>query len=189
MFSSVIRFSRPIPLNCRQFWQYVYAAFNRVDVDRKRFVSADRLCAEWILKNGGTVTFANRPDKIINDYNFLPKDCNQLSLKSINATNTAVMSLGFEHLYGCKEIEKIVLDNCTYMENEALAKLCSVKDSLRYLQITACPNVENSGLLTLGCLHRLRMVALADLPYVDNLTGVINRLQTKLPDCDFFIKV
>lgn len=189
MFSYSGRLSSPIQSNCRQFWQYVYVAFNRVDVDRKRFVSADRLCAEWILKNGGTVTFANRPDKVIDNYNFLPKDCNRLSLKSIDATNTAIMAIGFEHLYGCKEIEKIVLDNCQYMENEALTKLCSVKDSLRYLQITGCPNVESSGLLALGCLHRLRMLALADMPYVDNLTAIINRLQQKLPDCEFFIKI
>lgn len=41
----------------RPFFAYFRIAFNTVDKDRLATVGPDRLCAEWLLKNGGAVTF------------------------------------------------------------------------------------------------------------------------------------
>lgn len=93
------------------------------------------------------------------------------------------MAIGFEHLKGCTAIERIILDRCTHMENEALEHLKLVKDSLTDLQVTNCLNMEDSGLLHIGGLTGLRKLTLHGFRYVKDLDGVVKELQRCLPNC------
>ena len=58
-----------------------------------------RAAAEWILRNGGSVTFAGF-EKPIQDYNILPMGpkTNNYYLEVINARNISLTDNGLEHL-------------------------------------------------------------------------------------------
>jgi ATP synthase, H+ transporting, mitochondrial F0 complex, subunit s len=56
------------------FWGWVNMMFNRVDRSRLQKVGAERLCTEWLLKNGAAVRFTSNPSLIHADYNSLPSD-------------------------------------------------------------------------------------------------------------------
>lgn len=104
-------------------------------------------------------------------------------LQSIDGTDSSIMSLGFEHLKNCKFIDKIILNRCAHMENDALEQLAYVRKSLNVLQVTDCGNVEDNGLLAIKNLTNLKLLILYDFIYVTNLTNIINELQKSLPNC------
>jgi hypothetical protein len=77
----VRRISKSMPLVTSQnmskgnFWGWVNMIFNRVDRSRLKKVGAERLCTEWLLKNGAAVRFTTtQPGQIHTDYNSLPSD-------------------------------------------------------------------------------------------------------------------
>lgn len=176
----------------RSFWWFVYNAFNSVDKERLAEVGPDRICAEWILRNGGSISLnANHYQKsppIIASYNALPHEYTRFHVNGIFANDIAIMNIGFEHLLGCEKIQKIILNGCQYLEDDALAKLLYVKDSLEFLQITSCHNIENTGLLTLKCLSKLKTLIVSDVPNVQNVNEVEKRLQSYLPNCQLQFK-
>lgn len=122
--------------------------------------------------------------RTLKDYNALPPtDLESPKVQIFDGTNSSIMEIGFEHLNGCTAIEKMILHRCQHMENEALAKISLIKDSLIELNITECFNVEDSGLLTLKELHRLQKLTIYGFRYVKDLDGVVSELKKSLPNC------
>ena len=71
---------------------------SRVDPSRVASVGADRAAAEWILRLGGKVRFADF-DHWSSDYNRLPSGGrSSLKVSVIDASGLAVTSNGLEHL-------------------------------------------------------------------------------------------
>lgn len=105
-------------------------------------------------------------------------------MRLVDATDSSIMALGFEHFKGCRAIEHIILNRCKHMENDALEQLAYVKNSLKELQVTDCPNVEESGLLSLKQLNHLEKLTIYGMTYVKDLNAVINQLSTDLPGCE-----
>lgn len=94
------------------------------------------------------------------------------------------MALGFEHFKGCKAIERIILNRCKHMENEALEQLVYVKKSLKELQVTDCSNVVESGLLSLKQLNHLQKLTIYGFIYIKDFDAIVNQLKTDLPGCE-----
>lgn len=191
--STCTKLSRPQPpqipprqQQTRTFFAYFRIAFNSVDSHRLAEVGPDRLCAEWLLKNGGTVTFDGR-SRAIADYNSLGSAPGPAAvrpkIRAIDATDASIMAIGFEHLRDCGALQSIRLERCKHLENEALQKLEHVGGSLRQLTIVDCFNVVDSGLLSLGQLHGLERLEVSGVPYVKDLAAVVAELKVKLPNC------
>lgn len=159
-------------------------AFNRVDYDRLKLVGPDRLCAEWVLKNGGAVEFSELSGRKIRNYNILPPEGTKLSVKSIDATNSSIMKIGFEHLIGCKKIDNIILHQCKHLEDNSLHSLLHVADTLQNLQISGCYNLTENDLKSLINLRKLKSLTIFDMNYLKNIDNVIKELKNSLPNCD-----
>lgn len=167
----------------RQLWGWLYSVFNRVDPDRVKEVGPDRACAEWILKSGGRIQWKGFTH-MEKDYNFLPKgDISKYKLESIDATDTAVMSIGFLHLEGLTELKKMILDNCKYLNDDALVYLHFVKDSLNHLQLSSA-DVTDGGIQQLIILKNLKYLQLFNLPEVRNKKATLEMLKQSLPECE-----
>ncbi|XP_066147159.1 ATP synthase subunit s, mitochondrial [Euwallacea fornicatus] len=164
------------------FFHWVNLQFNVVNEDRVRLLGADRTCAEWILRNGGKVKWVHG-EEYVTDYNNLPKEEIPVKLQEIDATGSCIMTNGFEHLKGCKYIDKIILHECHYLENAALKELCYVKDSLMFLQVSKCGNVTEAGLKYLLNLEKLRTLVIFDLPYVEEREKMLDILKKNMKQC------
>lgn len=105
-------------------------------------------------------------------------------LRVIDATDSSIMGLGFEHFRGCKFIERIILRRCKHMENEALQHLAFVENTLKHLEIVDCHNVEDSGLLTLKQLNNLQTLNIHGFFYVKEFDTIVRQLQQDLPNCE-----
>lgn len=175
----------------RYLWQYVCMAFNRVDAHRLKEVGPDRMCAEWVLKNGGAVRFQDQPQILHKDYNTLPPANMKIRISEIDATKATIMSIGFEHLKNCDDIKKIILDNCKYLEDEAVSKLSYVDKSLEELHIDRCRNITQEGLLELvsSVPHLKRLQLGTDMPLLkDSESTVVAELKKHLPQCEITVK-
>lgn len=137
-----------------------------------------------VIKNGGCIKFWDA-EKPIAEYNVLqtPGFPYKLKIQTIDATDSSIMALGFDHLKNCTDIRTIILNRCKHLENEALEKLAYVKDSLNELQITECGNIENSGLLSLKQLQNLQKLTIHSFLYVQDFDGIVKDLQKNLPNC------
>lgn len=171
----------------RHLWQWINLIFNRMDEDRRKRFGPDRTCAEWILRNGGSVKFTGM-DHHISDYNSLPPEGTALNLKEVDATESSIMHQGFEHFVGCKFIEKLILHKCDYLEDPAIERLLPLVQTLKYLQISSCRNITEKGLMGVHALKNLKTLLLYDLPYVTNSDHVVKELKNKLPQCDITFK-
>lgn len=169
----------------RPFWYFVYYAFNRVDTDRLRANGPDRTCAEWILRNGGAVSGWDSPGQLVTDYNWLNAIGRDFRLHSIVARDIGVIAMGFDHLRGCERVQRIVLDGCTHLENEALTQLRHVSGSLRELELRECRYFRDDGLLRLAELKGLRGLTLGGgLVGVADLAEVVKKLRERIPECE-----
>ncbi|XP_017077589.1 ATP synthase subunit s, mitochondrial [Drosophila eugracilis] len=168
----------------RGIWGYVAVAFNQVDAERLAKVGANRLCAEWIVKNGGGVRFVENPTKLWKDYNSLPAENTQFYIKVVDASNSSIMKIGLDHLKGCKNIDTVILHNCKHLENEGLEGLHHISNSLERLQVSGCYNITDSGLADIGGLKNLRQLVIFDMIFVKNMEEVAASLKKQLPNCD-----
>lgn len=136
------------------------------------------------MKNGGAVQFKNQQQSI-NDYNHLQTTNipSTMKLSKVDASNSSIMSLGFEHFKGCNSIEHIILHECQHMEDDAIEKLKYVKNSLNELQVTECHNVEKTGLLSLKQLAHLKKLTIYGFTYIEDLDPIVNQLREDLPKC------
>lgn len=166
------------------FFGFIWHAFNVLDAQRLAIVGPDRLCAEWILKNGGSIRFKTDPENWFTEYNELPEQSTQLTVKEIDASNTGITGLGFEHFRGCHQIDNIILHQCASIENAAINKLEIVAGSLKSLQISYCANVQDTGLSSIKQLINLEKLICFNLPQVKNLENVQKELSSALPNCD-----
>ncbi|KAG5884981.1 hypothetical protein JTB14_000372 [Gonioctena quinquepunctata] len=172
-------FTKPFHSQTRTFFYWVNLQFNALDEERKRTLGADRTCAEWILRNGGTVKWANSA-VTTTDYNELPKEGVVHHLQEVDASNTNIMHNGFEHFKGCEHIRKLVLHKCYYLEDKALAELHYIKNSLLYLQVSSCPNITDGGLLNLNALKNLKDLVIFDLDSVKHMETTVQELKSNL---------
>lgn len=166
----------------RSFFAYFRVSFNTVDADRLQQVGPDRLCAEWLLKNGATVSFVNGSP--VTDYNMLvPANGTRRShLAEVDATDSSIMDIGFEHFRGCTEVRKINLTRCKQIENEALEKLANyLSTTLEDLTIVDCFNINDAGLRHLVGLTALKRLVVSGVPYTKELDLVREELVSKLP--------
>ena len=59
---------------------------------------ADRACAEWVLRNGGSIKWKDSAT-YLTDYNLLPRtDFHNYHVEGIDLTGTDVIDMGFRHL-------------------------------------------------------------------------------------------
>lgn len=71
--------------------------FNKPDPDRIKLLGPDRACAEWVLRNGGRVVWAD--GKKTADYNLLPSEAQGVpKISEIDATDSSISHYGFPHL-------------------------------------------------------------------------------------------
>ncbi|KAL5277929.1 ATP5S family protein [Megaselia abdita] len=168
----------------RNLWAYVAIAFNRVDAERLKLVGPDRLCAEWVLKNGGAIEFSEIAGRFIKDYNVLPPEGNKLTVKSIDASNSSIMRIGLDHLIGCKKIDNVILHQCKHLESGSLSGLLHIQNTLKFLQVSGCDNFSDEDFEVLGNLKVLEKLTIADMKYVKNIESVIQKLRTALPNCN-----
>ena len=161
----------------RNFWQWLNFVFNSVDKDRRKLLGPDRTCAEWLLRNGASVKWTT-DDKFLSDYNALPPEKTQLFIKEVDATESSVSHYGFSHFVGCNFIEKIIFHNCSYLENQALPLLHPLSDSLTFLQITSCANIDEKGLNSLNYLKNLNTLVIGNLPYLNDKEKVLSFLKS-----------
>jgi len=172
----------------RKIWGYVAIAFNQVDADRLAKVGPNRLCAEWIIKNGGGVRLTDNPSKLWKDYNHLPSDSTKIQLKVIDASNASVMKIGLEHFKGCEKIDTVIFHNCKHLENDGLIGLTHIRNSLTTLQISGCYNMTDPDLDIIGELSNLKQLIIFDMTYVQNMDQVAANLKSRLPNCDMQFK-
>lgn len=166
----------------RSLFYWINLQFNALDIDRIKKFGPDRTCAEWILRNGGTVKFVNFTE-YSKDYNELPPEGTLVKLKEVDASNTNIMNCGFEHFKGCKYIDSLIFHKCVYVDDEALVSLHHLNNSLKKLQISSCPNVTDKGVLSLAALKHLSNLNLCALQSVEKLNESIEALKTRLPNC------
>lgn len=175
----------------RFLWQYVCQAFNRVDVHRLKAVGPDRMCAEWVLKNGGGVRFRESPLVLHSNYNTLPAENNKIHVLEIDATKASIMSIGFEHLKDCSHIRKMILDNCKYLDDEAVSKLRYIDKTLVELKIDRCRNISQEGLLEMvkSVPHLKRLQLGRDMPLLNSkIAALVPQLKKHLPDCEITVE-
>lgn len=178
---------RPLPQATtpvsRGIWGYVAVAFNQVDAERLQKVGPNRLCAEWIIKNGGGVRFVDHPTRLWKDYNSLPLENNPFSIKVVDASNASIMKIGLEHFKGCTDIDTVIFHNCKHLENDGLEGLRHISSSLERLQVSGCYNITDSGLEVIGELSNLQQLIIFDMLYVKNMKAVAAKLKKQLPSC------
>lgn len=71
--------------------------FNKPDPARIKSLGSDRACAEWVLRNGGKVIWAN--GKKLEDYNSLPPETELVpKVAIIDGSESSISHYGFSHL-------------------------------------------------------------------------------------------
>lgn len=187
----------------RRLAGFITHAFNEVDYERLEQVGAERLCAEWILKNNGRVRLVDRtpsavpapptedanPSAFFVDYNHLPPESVPIQVQKIDATRASVTAAGFAHLRNCRHIDSIVLHECAQLSGDGLRRLRHVRDSLRFLQISACPGIGDAALLQLGELDGLQQLLCFRMAGVRDMASVRRHLVESLPpNCEIVME-
>lgn len=167
----------------RNLWQYLNIIFNRKDQHRWKKFGPDRTCAEWILRNGGAVKLTCCPE-FLNDYNLIPPEGEKITLTAVDATDSSIMHYGFDHFVGCTQLDKIILNKCNYVYDEALKELQPIGGQLKILQVTGCHNISDAGLLHLTAMKSLQYLNLGALSGVKDIQGVGAQLKAALPNCN-----
>ncbi|XP_076752231.1 ATP synthase subunit s, mitochondrial [Xylocopa sonorina] len=169
----------------RPLFYWLTVVFNRVDEDRLKEIGPDRACAEWLLRNGASVRWKGFSEQLT-DYNAIPGGGNYL-IEAVEANNAGICDVGFRHFEGCKYIKKVKLENCKYIDNNALRYLSLLQDSLTNLEIINCKSVDDDGLFKLKVLKNLETLKIKGLPAVDN-NIVQKELTEALPSCKIDIE-
>ena len=96
----------------RGFYGWLNAIFNRVDPERIKAVGPDRACAEWLIRCGAGVKWVNSKN-FLKDYNSLPVGGGRaFKIEEVDATDSAIMEVGFPHFKDCDHLRKMKLKNC-----------------------------------------------------------------------------
>uniref|UniRef100_A0A2K5J3D6 Uncharacterized protein n=1 Tax=Colobus angolensis palliatus TaxID=336983 RepID=A0A2K5J3D6_COLAP len=144
-----------------------FSLANRVDYDRIRDVGPDRAASEWLLRCGAMVRYHGQ-ERWQMDYNHLPTGpLDKYKIQAIDATNSCIMSIGFDHMEGLQHVEKIRLCKCHYIEDDCLLRLGQLENlqkSILEMEIISCGNVTDKGIIALRHLRNLKYLLLRDLP-------------------------
>ncbi|XP_071832809.1 ATP synthase subunit s, mitochondrial-like isoform X3 [Apostichopus japonicus] len=168
----------------RHLFGMLNAVFNKVDPARIREVGPDRAASEWLLRCGAAVKFSGF-EKWNEDYNLLPTGKKgKFRIEEVDATDSSIMHIGFEHFQNLDHLRALKLHHCTYLTDICLSKLVYLKDSLRDLQISSCGDITDAGLVHLHRLHKLQTLFLCDLPAVKDMDKVLGILGGELPSCE-----
>lgn len=169
----------------RNLFHFLTLSFNQVDEERRKILGPDRVCAEWVLKNGGSIRWLG-DSQFITDYNMLPPERTKKFLEAIDATNSSISHHGFPHLKGCQNIKQLILRHCSYIEDMALEALEPLQSSLAYLVIEDCPNITLKGLSHILKQKRLKRLILKDFLYIDKneLDCFIEKTSVAIPSCE-----
>ncbi|KOB65632.1 ATP synthase coupling factor B [Operophtera brumata] len=156
--------------------------FNKPDPERIKQLGPDRACAEWVLRNGGKVIWAD--GKATADYNLLPSEEESVpKITEIDATDSGISHYGFPHLIGCSKLHKIILHNNNKIDDRALKGLSYGSGTLSHVQVSKCFNVTDLGVKEIKALNKLETLVLFNLSAVENLEECKQYLQTHLPNC------
>ncbi|XP_042884882.1 ATP synthase subunit s, mitochondrial-like isoform X1 [Penaeus japonicus] len=167
----------------QKLWGWLNTIFNKVDESRIKEVGPDRACAEWLLRCGALVKWRNM-ESWTKDYNNLPVSGGRLlKIEEIDATDSAIMHIGFPHFRGCKHIRRIVFHKSSYLDDAGLGQLPLLKDSLEELQVSSCGNVTEEGLRHLKQLKNLTYLLIYDLPEIRDKDAMCKELEEALPNC------
>lgn len=169
----------------RTFLEYLNIVFNSINEDRLKLFGPDRVCAEWILRNGGKVKFLDEKE-YLEDYNKLPPEKTKLQIIEVDASDSSISHYGFPHFVGCKNITKLILHNCSFIKDEAFPLMKPLNGTLKYLQVSMCRRVTSKGILQIGELQSLTDLNLFDLRIKKD--NVMEELKKKLPQCNITFK-
>lgn len=139
------------------------------------------------MRNGACARLTSNAAILHCDYNAIPPESTKFFIKEIEATGSGISGIGFPHLKGCVKLDRISLNNCTYIEDEALYQLVDCKDSLKILEIDGCKNITDDGVRSLAKLTNLQKLVLNNLPYVKNFETLEKELKDALKECDISI--
>lgn len=161
--------------------------FNKVDHDRIRDVGPDRAASEWLLRCGAMVRYHGQ-ERWQKDYNHLPTGpLDKYKIQAIDATDSCIMNIGFDHLECVQHVEKIRLCKCHYIEDgclERLSQLENLRKSLLEMEIISCGNVTDKGIIALHHLRNLKYLFLSDLPGVKEKEKIVQAFKTSLPSLE-----
>jgi len=161
--------------------------WNRVDAKRLKEVGPDRLCAEWLLRCGGSCKVVNR-DAWHVDYNALVNFSLRTRIEAIDGSNSCVNSGGFRHVHGLTALKAVKLDYCLHFCDSGLDHLKEVRETLTRLRLSNCPQLTDAGLTEkLPALSNLAVLHLTSLPAVKDLDAVAQKLKRDLPGCDIVV--
>ncbi|XP_076176937.1 ATP synthase subunit s, mitochondrial isoform X2 [Ptiloglossa arizonensis] len=166
----------------RTLFYWLTVIFNRVDDERIKELGPDLACAEWLLRNGAFVKWKGF-SKELTDYNLLPTDKTNYYIEAVNANNAGINYVGFPYFKGCDHIKEIKLENCKYINNDAIPLLSVLQDSLTNLELINCKSITDQGLRDIKILKNLEMLKIQGLPYLENKDLVREELMKALPNC------
>lgn len=86
-----------IKKNFLYYWLKV--VFNKVDESRLKAYGPDRVCSEWLIRNGGKVKFLDSKD-YSSDYDELQRYQGVRYIDEVDATEAAITHHGFDHFIG-----------------------------------------------------------------------------------------
>ncbi|XP_075387323.1 ATP synthase subunit s, mitochondrial [Tenrec ecaudatus] len=174
----------PWSSDCRSFWGWLNAVFNKVDHERIRDVGADRAASEWLLRCGAMVRYHGQ-ERWQKDYNNLPTGpLDKYKIQAIDATDSCIMNIGFDHMEGLLHVEKIRLCKCHYIEDDCLERISqleNLRESILEMEIISCGNITDQGVITLRHLRNLKYLLLSDLPGVKEKEKIVQAFQLALP--------
>ncbi|XP_036162146.1 ATP synthase subunit s, mitochondrial isoform X1 [Myotis myotis] len=177
---------RKLPWSCdsRYFWGWLNAVFNKVDRERIKEVGPERAASEWLLRCGAMVRYHGQ-ERWQKDYNNLPTGpLDKYKIQAIDATDSCIMNIGFDHLEGLQHVEKIRLCKCHYIEDDCLERISQLENlqkSLLEMEIISCGNVTDKGIIALQKLRNLRYLLLSDLPGIREKENLVKIFKALLP--------
>uniref|UniRef100_A0A2K5Q940 ATP synthase subunit s, mitochondrial n=2 Tax=Cebus imitator TaxID=2715852 RepID=A0A2K5Q940_CEBIM len=185
---------KKLPRSCdsRYFWSWLNAVFNKVDYERIRDVGPDRAASEWLLRCGAMVRYHGQ-ERWQKDYNHLPTGpLDKYKIQAIDATDSCIMSIGFDHMEGLEHVEKIRLCKCQYIEDGCLLKLSQLENlqkSILEMEIISCGNITDKGIVALRHLRNLKYLLLSDLPGVREKENLVQTFKTALPSLELKLQL
>ncbi|XP_004682157.2 PREDICTED: ATP synthase subunit s, mitochondrial isoform X1 [Condylura cristata] len=180
---------KKLPWSCdsRYIWGWLNAVFNKVDYERIRDAGPDRAASEWLLRCGAMVRYHGQ-QRWQKDYNSLPTGpLDKYKIQAIDATDSCIMSIGFDYLAGLQHVEKIRLCKCHYIEDDCLERLSqfeNLQKSLLEMEIISCGNITGKGIIALYHLSNLKCLLLSDLPGVKNKENLVQAFKIALPSLE-----
>ncbi|CAI2353211.1 unnamed protein product [Caenorhabditis sp. 36 PRJEB53466] len=173
--------------------RWVLEGFNFYDTQRVKEVGADRAAAEWIVRCGGKIKFA-QIDESFDDYNALVKRTAQLdprlaedrvTLETIRAEDASVTGFGCRHFENLVGIKQVYFIRCKNLHDFGLEYMGQhVGGHLKTLHIEECPRITEFGLEHLKKFSALETLILRNLKSVHGKEKVEQKLRGALPKTD-----